>query len=151
MATLQQHLQQPGGPLVCPIALLLRQDTVLVGHRHYATDTQEILSVWTHAGGRSDPGETVEQTLRREVHEEVGIVDMVIDAFLAEVPGATKGDVVPIFICRTSEDASLKEPDKFSEWRWVTAAEYVANEQYSSFNPDARQAIVRYLQENHLH
>jgi len=64
-------------------------------------------------GRRSDIGETIEQTLRREVAEEVNITDLEILDFIGEVPGAKEGDVVLMFYCTTKQDGKLMEPEKF--------------------------------------
>jgi 8-oxo-dGTP pyrophosphatase MutT (NUDIX family) len=58
-------------------------------------------------------------------------------------PGAKEGDVVLVFYCTTKQDALLMEPEKFSEWRWVSLKEY--EEIYISFNPEVREMIINYL------
>lgn len=127
---------------------MINADKVLVGHRHYTKDKWKDISVWTNPGGRSDVGEIIEQTLRREVAEEVNINDFEIVDFIGEVPGAKEGDVVLIFHCETKQDAKLMEPEKFSEWKWVSIVEYVNDTQYSGFNPAAKKVITEYLQRN---
>ena len=37
------------------------------------------------------------------------------------------------------------EPEKFSEWRWISKDEYVEGKEYSGFNSMARKVIVDYL------
>ena len=145
---LQQKLSQQGHETLCPITILYKNRSILVGHRHYqSTDGWKKISVWTIPGGRCDSNETVEQALRREVQEEVGINTFDIIDLIGEVPGAKEGDIVPIFFSTTTQDAQLMEPEKFSEWKWVSEFEYLTDEKYSGFNPDAREIIVNYLKQ----
>ena len=142
---MQSVLNRPGDGILCAVAIMINGGKILVGHRHYTKDKWKDISVWTIPGGRSDEGENIEQTLRREVAEEVGISGFEIIDFIGEVPGAKEGDVVLIFHCETGQEAKLMEPEKFSEWKWVTVDEYVNEEQYSGFNPVAKKAITGYL------
>lgn len=142
---MQNQLIKQGDGITCPIAVVVKDGKVLTGHRHYTPDKWKKISVWTIPGGRSDIGETVEQTLRREVAEEVDITDLNILDFIGEVPGAKEGDVVLMFYCTTKQDAKLMEPEKFSEWKWVSIQDYIAGEAYSGFNPPARKMITDYL------
>ena len=142
---MQEKLKEIGNDKKCPIAVLVRNGEILSGHRHYTPDKWKTISVWTIPGGRCDLGETLEDTLRREIQEEVGITDFEIIDFIGEVSGAKEGDIVSIFFCKTKQDAKLMEPEKFSEWRWVSKSEYVSQEKYSGFNLRARKMIVDFL------
>lgn len=142
---LQDKLNEPGNEKKCPIAVIERRGKVLTGLRNYTKDKWKDISVWTIPGGRCDAGETLGQTLRREVSEEVGITEFEVVDFIGETPGAKEGDIVPIFFCTTKQDATLMEPEKFSEWRWVTIEEYINGASYSGFNPRARKMITDFL------
>ncbi len=124
---------------------MMREGNVLTGKRNYTEATWKDISVWTIPGGRCDSGETLEETLRREVREEVGIDTFEILEFLGEANGAKEGDRVPLFLCKTDQEAKLMEPEKFSEWRWVTKEEYIADKEYAGFSPEAREIIIKRL------
>lgn len=141
---MQTKLNELGNEKKCPIAIMERDGNVLMGHRHYKQNEWKEISVWTVPGGRCEQGETLEQALRREVLEEVGITKFEIVDYIGEVPGAKEGDIVPIFYCTTVEDYTLMEPNNFSEWRWVPKDLYMAGE-YLGFNSMARKITVGYL------
>lgn len=142
----ERELLKNGNGVTCPIAVIVKGGKILTGHRHYTPDKWRKISVWTIPGGRSDFGETIEQTLRREVAEEVNITELKILDFIGESPGAKEDDIVPMFYCTTDQESKLMEPEKFSEWKWITIDEYISNEAYSGFNPQARKMIIDYLQ-----
>ena len=142
---LQEKLQEIGNQNRCPIALIVKEGRILTGHRHYTKDKWKEISVWTIPGGRCDEGEVLEKALRREVCEEVGISDLQIIDFIGEVSGAKEGDSVPVFFCTTKQSPKLMEPEKFSEWRWVTKEEWFEDKKYSGFNSDARKMMEDYL------
>jgi len=115
---MKEKLQNIGNTTTCPVAVIVRGGRVLLGYRHYTPDKWKTISTWTCPGGRCDEGESAEVTLRREVEEETDIKDLEIVDFISEVPGAKKGDVVLVFLCRTDQEAILMEPHKFSDWKW---------------------------------
>jgi 8-oxo-dGTP diphosphatase len=133
----EQYFAQVGTALMCPVAIIMKDKKVLMGLRHYTADKWKQISVWTIPGGRCDEGELVEQTLRRETYEETGIRNITIGEYLGEVPGAKEGDHVLLFVATTTEEPTLMEPEKFSEWRWFAADELP--EQF--INPEALKVI----------
>ena len=141
-------LSHAGNSTICRAAIIIRDYSILLGLRHYTPDKWKAVSVWTAPGGRCNPGEVIEQALRREVEEEVGISDLAIRDFIGEIPGAKEGDSLPLFYCTTDQEAKLMEPEKFSEWRWVPFDEYFSSSVFAEMNPTAYNLAAAYLIEN---
>jgi len=139
---LKDKLQEAADGRKCPLAVIMKDGKILTGLRHYRKD----LAAWTVPGGRSEIGETLEQALRREVREEVNIDNLRIIDFIGEHPGAREGDTVFMFLCTTSQEPELMEPEKFSEWRWLTKDEYIHNKAYAGFSPSARKMVTDFLE-----
>jgi 8-oxo-dGTP diphosphatase len=112
------QLQKIGTPITCPVVAIIKGDKLLIGLRHYTQDKWRNISVWTIPGGRCDKGEKIEETLRRETEEEVGISDLKITKFLGKVDGSKRKDAVYVFVGTTDQEPKLMEPEKFSEWKW---------------------------------
>jgi len=110
---MDDKLLQKGTPSTCPIALIIKDKQILLGFREY-----ELGSSWTCPGGRSDDGENIEETLRREVYEEIGVEDLVIKDYLGDIKGSWGDDIVPVFLCEINHEPILMEPHKFREWQW---------------------------------
>jgi ADP-ribose pyrophosphatase YjhB (NUDIX family) len=109
----EQILSKKGSKNICPMAVFIKERQILLGLRHYLEK-----SIWTYPGGRCEEEETIEQTLRREVLEEIGVNNFSIINYLGEVKGISGKDKVPIFICESSETIQNMEPKKFSKWKW---------------------------------
>ena len=124
---LELTLNQEGEPTDAVAAFFIRDGKLLIGLRNYTKDKWKEISVWTAPAGRCDKGETLGQTLRREVGEEVGIRGFDIVSFLGQLPGAKDGDRLYVFRCGTDQDPILMEPEKFSEWRWCPISEIPKN------------------------
>ena len=131
------EIETLGTTNTCPVAVITRDGKVLMGLRHYTPDKWKTISVWTIPGGRCDDGEKLEKTLRREISEETGIENLEIEEYLGTVPGAKEGDVVPMFRCKTDDEPTLLEPEKFSEWKWFSPQEVPEN----FINPQALVVI----------
>lgn len=137
-----ENLDKDGDGIICLFATIIRNKKVLLGLRNYTADKWKDISVWTAPGGRSEKGETLKETLLREVKEEVGITDLKIEKFLGEFPGAKEGDVVHMYLCTSEQEAKLMEPDKFSEWKWFGKDEIPENFINSKGEEIVRELLV---------
>ncbi len=125
----------------CPVAIFIRDGRMLVGLRHYTPEKWKAISVWTVPGGRCENnGETLEETLRREVREEIGVTDFQIVEYIGSLPGAMEGDTVHLFGAETTQEPRNCEEEKFSEWKWIPLDEMPDN----FINPPALDVIRAY-------
>lgn len=138
---MKEKLKSIGNEKTCPAAIIIRDKKILMGLRHYTQEKWKDITVWTLPGGRSTGKESIETTLRRETKEETGISDLIIIDYIAEVPGAKTEDIVPLFLCETTQKEILMEPDKFSEWKWFDAKNFPKN----FINDHARDIILKLL------
>ena len=65
-------------PLLVTAALLRFDHKILIAQR---SNTGRFASKWEFPGGKIDPGETPQQALKRELHEELGLDTFVGDLF----------------------------------------------------------------------
>ena len=86
--------------LVAAVALVDADGRVLIAQR---PDGKDMAGLWEFPGGKVEPGERPEETLIREVHEELGIT--VQEACLAPLTFASHAYdgfhlLMPLYICR---------------------------------------------------
>jgi len=121
----------PGGPpplgarplvLVAAVALVDSDGRVLLAQRPAG---KSMAGLWEFPGGKVDAGETPEEALVRELHEELGIETAA--SCLAPIAFASHGYegfhlLMPVFACR--KWAGTPQPREGQALKWVLPAEF---------------------------
>jgi mutator protein MutT len=100
-------------------AVIFRAGKLLIARRQ---PEAHLGGLWEFPGGKRELGETFEQCLVRELHEELGVMVSVgkeLETVVHEYPGRRVR--IKFFLCRL--DAQEPQPTGCAEIRWVTAAE----------------------------
>jgi 8-oxo-dGTP pyrophosphatase MutT (NUDIX family) len=117
----------PQEPLRCAAALILDDDGRIFVQRR-SPHRRLFPGCWDVVGGHLEPGESVDEALRREVEEETGWRISVVLGHVGEF--SYRGDdgldrIEQDFLVRV--DGNLDRPrleeGKHTEWRWLTEAE----------------------------
>ncbi len=120
----------PGGPpplgsrplvLVAAVALVDPDGRILIAQRPAG---KSMAGLWEFPGGKVDPGETPEQALVRELHEELGIETAT--SCLAPIAFASHGYekfhlLMPVFACRKWN--GVPQPREGQALKWVAPVE----------------------------
>ena len=137
--SLQTQLVQQPSKDTAAIAIITCDGRILLGLREY----EDAPTVWTAPGGSVDDSETLEQAARRETKEETDINDLEFVNYIGEV-NAEDRDPLHVFHCKSSQEPTLVEPEKFAEWRWLPLAKFISGRPENFINEPLRDAIVNY-------
>ncbi len=97
--------------------------------------------LWEFVGGKTEPGETKEEALRRECREELNI-DVTVEDVFAEVTHAYPDITVHLTLLRAAIASGTPQKLEHRDIRWITPAEIPDYE----FCP-ADQEILRKIRE----
>jgi 8-oxo-dGTP diphosphatase len=107
--------------LVAACALIDADGRILIAQR---PEGKQLAGLWEFPGGKVEPGERPEETLIRELHEELGIV--VKEPCLAPLSFAshtyeTFQLLMPLWVCRRWEGLVIAREHKALKWVRPTA------------------------------
>jgi ADP-ribose pyrophosphatase YjhB (NUDIX family) len=108
-------------PKPCAGGFLVRDGRVLLARRA----REPFLGLWDVPGGFLEPGESLEDGVRRELHEETGL-DVVVGSYLVSLPDVYGPDGEATLNCYFECSAGEGEPqpaDDVSELRWFARDE----------------------------
>lgn len=97
--------------------LVLRNGEVLMGRRASSHGH----GTWSPPGGKSEPGETPEETARRELVEETGLVGAVPRVVAETVDSFPSGETWRtcwVVMEWVSGEPQVLEPDEVDSWGW---------------------------------
>jgi 8-oxo-dGTP diphosphatase len=102
--------------LVAAVALVDADGRVLIAQR---PEGKQLAGMWEFPGGKVEPGERPEETLIRELHEELGIV--VREACLAPLTFASHAYdgfhlLMPLYICRRWDGFAAAREGQALKW-----------------------------------
>ena len=104
--------------------ILDEREKILLIKRKSNTDKNKVYvgeGIWSTVGGKVDFGESIEDALKREVKEEIGIEPR-IEKFIGYSEqilenGSTHWFLFH-FLCRIDEDPKIMEPEKIEKIEW---------------------------------
>lgn len=92
----------------------------LLGHKPELGD-------WDLPGGRMEPGESEEQTLKREIQEELGI-EPTVGRFVSDLEFSPRDDVIirgKCYVCSIPSRNLVLEAKRYDQAIWVTLDEAI--------------------------
>jgi mutator protein MutT len=124
-------IRHPSFVIEVSAALIFRSGKLLITQRHA---NAHLGGLWEFPGGKREPGETFEQCLVRELHEELGVEVSVGELFEEVVHAYPKKTVhLKFFVCRL--EGGEPEPLGCATLKWAGKLELA---QYAFPAADAR-------------
>lgn len=135
-------------PLRCAGALIVDDEGRLFIQRR-SPERRLLPNTWDIAGGHLEPGEQVEDALRREVHEETGWTVSHVLALVGEYRYTGDDGVERVetdFLVRVDGDLDRPrlEAGKHTEFRWITPQEVAVLDEHR----DADDGLMRQIAED---
>ena len=102
-------------PVVC--AIIVRDDRIMIAQR---PPDKKLGGLWEFPGGKVEPGESVEDALHRELHEELGCtvcITLALPSFVHDYPWG-RIELIP-FICELTANSSEPHPHEHTALVWA--------------------------------
>ena len=122
------HTEYPGRPRVAVGGIVFKDNRVLLVRRGNPPAEGQ----WSIPGGSVELGETLQQAVEREIHEEAGIVVRagepiyVFDTITQDGSGEVRFHYVIVDLAAEFVSGELRSGDDAQEARWVSADELTA-------------------------
>ena len=124
---------------VCVAGAMIRDDTVLLVHR--APSARFWPDIWDLFGGHVNEGESLEEALRREGREELGI-EVLEPRWLGQIYDPVEPAVVHVYAISSWKGEPVNAaPDEHTEVRWFSADELPESEGLAAY----RALVVKAL------
>jgi 8-oxo-dGTP diphosphatase len=138
----------PTEPLRCAGALIVNDDGRIFIQRR-SPDRRLFPNTWDIVGGHLEPGETIEEALRREVEEETGWTVSVVLGAVGEYAYTGNDGIDRVetdFLVRVDGDLTRPrlEAGKHTECRWITQGEITVLDE----NSDVNDGLIRTIAED---
>lgn len=108
-------MSAPGEPIRVVAGVLIERGRVMVARR---TPGQSFAGCWEFPGGKVDPGESPEEALVRELHEEVGITVAVGIRYDRAQAEHGSGRVLEITFYLVRRESGEPQPIEVAEVAW---------------------------------
>ena len=109
-------------------ALIMNEQNEILLLKAGSDEKKHNIEFWDFPGGRIKEGHNIEETLRREVEEELGImgneieIRQLFDATISNFKGLREDGtllMLLVYICKLHDIRNFKLCDEHSEWRFV--------------------------------
>lgn len=120
-------------PNVCVAGVLAKDGNVLLVHR--APWVRFFPDAWDLFGGHVNDGETLEEALRREAKEELGI-EVLNCRWLGQVVDPVEPATIHVYVVQDWEgEPTNMAPEEHTELRWFSAPELPKSEALDAYRP----------------
>ena len=137
-------MEQSDSTAICVAGALIRDGRVLLVRR--SLSARHYPDVWDLFGGHVNRGESLEETLRREAREELGI-DVLTLKWMDRIYDRVETAIVYLFTVSSWEgEPANAAPGEHSEVRWFGADELPESEAMDAY----RRQVVWALGERHI-
>lgn len=104
---------------VIAVGVIWNGDRVLIQQR---PEEGLLGNLWEFPGGKQEPGETLEETVRREIEEELGI-EVSVGELITTVKHAYSHFKITLYAYHCQYISGMPQPRACQAWHWISPAE----------------------------